>query len=327
VPEILQSPDVLTWVEATRAAYARDPAYGAFRHGILWIDQPGPDGEPIGGSDPSGLIDEIRAKGWPLLHSHDPGMPLGKVVAAQAFVSSTGQAFVVGFLGIYTTEKQLSFSGLGIAPDPPGQSPITLPEPRPDWRIEVAYDPREVAQEWVDPSLNDSPLPVKTVRTSHNAESPLLQVISIGLPYAIILWNPLVKAFATEAGKDIYAGVRHCLRKLFARLKELRRPVLCVQFHLRECQVDFLFRGGDPQSVNEALDGLPGAGAKADALIGHLAARGSSASRAVYEFHLGSGGWYPSYVVLLDGRLVSDRDLLIAVEKLPSGLSLGILTR
>jgi len=34
--------------------------------------------------------------------------------------------------------------------------------------------------------------------------------------------------------------------------------------------------------------------------------------------------WFPSYAILADGRIVSDRNLFIAIEQLPKGLSLGI---
>jgi hypothetical protein len=44
----------------------------------------------------------------------------------------------------------------------------------------------------------------------------------------------------------------------------------------------------------------------------------------VYEFHSEDDLWFPSYAELHDGRLVTDNNLLIAVERLPTGLSLGL---
>jgi hypothetical protein len=51
---------------------------------------------------------------------------------------------------------------------------------------------------------------------------------------------------------------------------------------------------------------------------------GVAARKIVYEFHKEDDIWFPSYAELHDGRLVTNNSLLIAVEKMPSGLSLGI---
>jgi hypothetical protein len=66
---------------------------------------------------------------------------------------------------------------------------------------------------------------------------------------------------------------------------------------------------------------------QAGALIASLAARGAPADRVVYEFHPEERRWYPSYAALADGRLVSDEILLVAAERLPSELSLGVLSQ
>jgi hypothetical protein len=44
----------------------------------------------------------------------------------------------------------------------------------------------------------------------------------------------------------------------------------------------------------------------------------------VYEFHLQNDKWFPSYAELCDGRLVTDNNTLIAIEQLPSSVSLGV---
>jgi len=58
--------------------------------------------------------------------------------------------------------------------------------------------------------------------------------------------------------------------------------------------------------------------------VTHMERRGVAPRSLVYEFELENNKWFPSYAELHDGRLVSDRKILIAIEQLPSGLSLGI---
>ena len=325
--ELGSGSDVLQWVASVEETFGDHPAYGRFEHGIVWIDEPGPDGRPIGGTDPTAMIREINAEGWPLLHGHDPGRPLGRVIAARAFVSEGGQAFAAAIFGFYSADKQIGFAALGVDSGAPVKLPDTLPAPRPEWRIEIAYDDRDAGSDWVRAAAAEAPLPCKVVGASYNSESELLHLVTVCLPYAALVWNPTIKAIGEAAGKDIYAAVRTWVRGMFVRVRDRKRPVICTQVDIRGCQTEFLFRGGDLQLNYEAHDALPGAAVQAGALIANFASRGVPAARVVYEFHLDKRRWYPAYAVLDDGRLVSDENLLIAVERLPSELSLGILSR
>ena len=59
-------------------------------------------------------------------------------------------------------------------------------------------------------------------------------------------------------------------------------------------------------------------------MIANLAKRGMPARQLVYEFDKTALTWYPSYAVLQDSRIITDNAALIAIENLPTSLSLGI---
>ncbi len=45
----------------------------------------------------------------------------------------------------------------------------------------------------------------------------------------------------------------------------------------------------------------------------------------LYEFHREHDIWFPSFAELHDGRLVTENNVLIAFEQLPTGLSIGLM--
>ncbi|WP_222621534.1 hypothetical protein, partial [Burkholderia pseudomallei] len=76
-----------------------------------------------------------------------------------------------------------------------------------------------------------------------------------------------------------------------------------------------------------AHEKLPDAAAQAAGLTVKLKARGTAARQLVYEFNKDASKWYPSYAVLSDDRIVTDNFELVAIENLPSNLSLGLSQR
>jgi hypothetical protein len=89
--------------------------------------------------------------------------------------------------------------------------------------------------------------------------------------------------------------------------------------------VSFLFRGSDVKRHYAAHDALPGAAAQAAQLVANLKNRGREPKSILYEFHTEELKWFPSFIELEDGKLITDNVILIAVEQLPSSLSLGIM--
>jgi hypothetical protein len=167
-------------------------------------------------------------------------------------------------------------------------------------------------------------MPVKRTPLSNNAAEIQSELIIVGVLFLALVFKPFVTMVATEAGKDTYAGIRSWLRTLFARLSERRNPIVEIQSFHDGCQISFMFRGTDVKRHYAAHDALPVAAAQAKHLVENMKSAGFAPKLIVYEFHPEGDKWFPSYAELLDGRLVTDNKILIAVEQLPSGLSLGI---
>jgi len=316
------TPEALAWVERGIAQHSNDRAFGKIAFGVIWTDDPGSDGEPVGTPAPLELIAEINTKGLPMFRGHDPGFLVGRVVAAKLFTSPDGAEFVAAILGQYADQQRLSFASLEVDPTPAVSSPPILDPMNDDCWLDFATDPREVDAKWADEVLRDAPLRVKRIELSHNAADVQGELIRIGLAYVALVWNPFVTAIATEAGKDVYAGIRRWLRGVLNKLAERRNPLLVVQAYQDRCEVSFLFRGKDVKQHYDAHDALPIAAAQAAQLIASMKTRHAVPTSLVYEFE--QSRWFPSYAILSDGRMVSDRNLLIAIEQLPTGLSIGV---
>lgn len=316
--------DASAWVEQRFAALSEGNELGRLVSAVVWTDGYLDDGEPIGGGDPSVIVNEINEQGLPLLRGHDPGLPAGRVAAAQAFTSPSGTRFVAAILAYYEPDHQLGFASLGVDPFPSVRSPTTLGS-LDGARIEFGIDRREVESHWLDEVLEGAPLFVKRIEFSHNAAESVKELIRVGLPLAALLWNPLVTTIANKAGKDIYAGIRLWLQKLWKKLTELRDPIVDVQVDHNGCNVSFILRGHDVDQHYAAHAAWPVAAAQAVKLIDSLGQRNRTLITLTYEYE--QSRWFPSYAIMADGRIVSDRSILIAFEQVPKSLSMGILRK
>jgi hypothetical protein len=315
------------WVGRAITEHSNDRVFGKIISAVIWTDEPGPDGTPVVNVDPSNLIVAINAEGLPMFRGHDPGLPVGRTLAAKLFTSPSGVKFAAAIIGLYEDQQRLSFSELGLDPNPPVSPPSFLDRLNDDCWLDFATDPREVDAQWLDEVLRSAPLRVKRIELSHNAAEPQGELIRIGLVYAALIWNPLVTTIATEAGKDLYAGIRQWLRSLLNKLTERRNPVVELQSYQNGCTISFLFRGKDVKQNYDAHDALSTGAAQAVKLIAGMKNKGVVPTSLVYEFEFGQSRWFPSYAILKDGRIVSDRNILIAIEQLPTGLSIGMLKR
>ncbi|WP_129647912.1 hypothetical protein [Peristeroidobacter agariperforans] len=318
------SPEASAWVDHIEATHPERHIFGKIRCGVIWTSSPGIDGEPLVPVDPSVLAGWINADGLPLFNGHDSGSPVGQVIAAKIFTSTHGVRFVAAVFGFYSEERRVGFSDLGLDSMQAVQPPQSLPQLAADVWMAFETDPREVDAEWQEDALINAPLPVKRKELSHNAAEPLTELIRIGLPYVVLVWNPFITTVATEAGKDAYASTREWLRKLWKKLAARRSPIVQISSYQDGCEVSFLFRGNDVAVNYAAHDALSTAAMQAAQLIGQMRKRQIAPRTMTYEFDSQSRKWYPSYTVLQNGQLVSDRNLLIALEQLPSQLSLGI---
>ena len=353
MPDLIEeSNEAVAWLNDTKIAYSGTGVFGKVVSCVIWSDAKGPDGDllvPIDPVDapnepevveiafqrgvpvavngealgPVALVENINATDYPLLKGHDPGFPLGKALRAAVFTSSNGTTFVAALLGLYAGTR-ISFSDFELDPASIASSPASLPVlPDTCW-INVATDPREIEPEWLEDALHDAPLRVERTVLSHNAADAPQELIRLGLLFLILVWNPYVTSIATEAGKATYAGLHSWMRTLLTRLAERKNPVLEVQSFHGGCCISFVFRGTDVHRHYAAHDALPGAAAQAAQLVANLKNRGRDPMRILYEFHPRDMKWFPSYAELDDGRLITDNVILVAVEQLPSGLSLGI---
>ena len=321
---INETPEASNWIDSETPSSTEKIAFGRFIPAVIWTDEPDTDGNPIGVADPSRMISQINIDGWPLYQGHDPGKPSGRVIAASLFVSPRNRKFVAAILGFYTDEKRLQFSDLGVEPNPDASSPSELGEIPSECWLDIAVDPREVDSQWLEDVLKDPPLPVVQQELSHNAEDWQQELIRIGLVYATIVWNPLITTISQEAAKDVYAGVQQWLRNLWNKLASRKDPIVEISSYQDGCCVSFFFRGKDVKNHYDAHDALPIAAAQAEILIKNMKSYRAEPSNLVYEFDTQSSKWFPSHAILRDGRLVSDRNILIAIEQHSAGLSIGI---
>jgi hypothetical protein len=298
--------------------------FGKLVPAVIWSDARGDDGEPLVPVDPVGLVARINRHPHILLHNHDPGRPIGQVLEAANFETESGGKFVVAVLGYYAGGDVLDFRGLGLDTRASVEPPASLPVlPDGGW-IELATDPKEVEVEWLEKVTSDVPLRIERTELSHNAADSTQELIRTGLIFLAVIWSPFITAIASEAGKNTYAAIHMWVRKLLERLADRRNPVLDIHAHQDGCQVSFLFRGKDVKRHYVAHDALPGAAAQAAQLIAKLKARGMPVRQLIYEFDKEALMWFPSYAVLNDNRIITDNSALIAIEKLPTSLSLGL---
>jgi hypothetical protein len=321
---IAETPEAIAWIDRVKAVYSGNQVFGKTASAVIWADTTGPDGEqlvPI--EDPRALVVDINTNGYPLLKGHDPGFPVGKVLTAEVFTSSDGATFIAAIVGYYAGGAHLSFRNLGFDPAAAVSLPSSLPALSDAW-INFATDPREINSAWLEDVLHTAPLRVERTELSHNAADALQELIRLGLPYIVLVWNPFTKTIATEAGKDAYAAIHHWLRTLFEKLAELKNPVLVIQSFQDDCEVSFLFRGKDVERNYAAHEARPIAAVHAAELVAKMKNVGFAPKLIVYEFHPQGHKWFPSYAELHDGRFVTDNNILIAIEQLPSQVSLGI---
>lgn len=320
---IHETPAALQWVvEAEKRHQGR--AYGEVVRAVVWTDDRDNEGQLLVDVDPDTLVATINSDPFVLLENHDPGRPKGQILEGAFFETADGRKFIAAVLGYYAGGDVLSFRGLGVNTGIPVPPPQQLPALLNDVWIEIGTDSREVDPAWLEQVTSDAPIRVEHTELSHNSAETFQELIRIGLPYVILVWNPFVKALASEAGKATYPAIHAWVRKLFSRLADRRSPILDFHSHQDGCQVSFLFRGKDEKKLRQAMDLLAGAAAQAARLISRLKGLGKISRQLVYEFDDETLQWSPSFVLLDDGRIITDNLALIAIENLPQGLSLGL---
>lgn len=321
--DLLNTPAASDWAEDAIRRHSKG-IFGKLVPAVIWSDTRGVNGEPLVPVDPMELVAQINRTPHILLHNHDPGKPKGQVLESANFESEGGEKFIAAVLGYYAGGEVLDFLGLGLDTKALAPPPEWLPVlPDSAW-IQFATDPREVDAAWLEQVTSGAPLRIERTELSHNAADSAQELIRVGVAYLTVVWNPFITSIASEAGKDTYAAVHEWVRKLLAKLADRRNPVLDIHTHQDECQISFLLRGKDVKLHYSAHDVLSNAAAQAAELVAKLKARGMAARQLIYEFDKEALVWFPSYAVLKDNRIITDNVELIAIEQLPTGLSLGL---
>jgi hypothetical protein len=310
------------WVDSAILRHSNG-IYGKLIPAVVWTDERGEDGELIIPTDPIELVTNINTGSFILLENHDPGNPKGQVLESAYFEDQSGSKFVAAIFGYYAGGSVLEFSqlGLDIALQP---LPKTLPLLPDNAWIEFAFDSREIDSLWVEQVTRNVPIRLKFTELSHNTADVTHELLRIGIGYLAIVWNPLVTSIANEAGKRIYAELHEWIRNLLSKLADMRNPILEVSSFQNDCQVSFLLRGRDVELHYAAHDALAEAGVQAAQLIKTLNSQGNPVRQLTYEWDKKALRWYPSFAILEDNKIIVDSITLIAIEKIPSGLSLGI---
>lgn len=321
---VARTPDASAWLERTLAAQEAKGIFGQFRPAVIWTDATGEDGAPLLALNPAALVAQINAERFPLQVGHDPGRPMGAMVAAEVFTSPEGECFVAAILGFYDGAPRIAFRDIGFDQLAPAAPPQWLPALPHDVGIGFGVDPRQVDAAWLNDLIDDAPVPVVFDARSYNAAEPSYQIVTVAVAFLLLVWNPFSNAVFEAMGKDAYAAVHAWLRRLLDRVTRLQDPILEIQSTQHACDVSYMIRGRDVAQNYKAHDALSEAAQRAARLIDHMIAADLAPKRLVYEFDTASGVWFPAFAELVDGRLMTDNAELIAAEHIPMGLSLGV---
>lgn len=321
--DLLNIPAVHDWTNSAIRRHS-GKAFGNLVSAVVWTDKRGEDGDLLVPIDPVEYVALSNAKQIIVLHGHDPGKPKGQVLESAYFKSDAGEKFIVAIFGFYAGGEVLRFKDFHLDTKAFPSPPETLPALPNDLWIELAADPREIDASWLGQIASDAPLAIKLTQLSHNSAEPTQELIRVGMLFMAIVWNPFVKTIATEAGKDTYAAIHKWIKKLIEKIGEQRNPVLDIHTFHHDCQVSFLIRGKDVKMNYAAHETLSRAAVQAAQLVENLKTRKMEARQLVYEFDKSALLWSPSFAVLTDNRIITDTVELVAIENLPTGISMGM---
>lgn len=321
---LLTYPDAVRWLNDAHKRHSSE-IYGKIKPAVIWTNALDEEGHLIVPVDPYELSQMINNDPFIILHNHDPGNPKGQVLESAVFDDGSGVVFVAAIMGFYAGGNTLEFRTMDLNLDDIYQSPRELPDMTEETWIELAYDPRDVSPQWIEHISKNAPLKIKTNESSYNDAQTTQELISIGISYLAIVWNPFVTAVASEAGKKTYTALHNWILKLFNELSERKNPIINLVSHQNGCQVSFILRGKDVKQHYAAHKMLSSAGVQAAELIRKLKNQDKVPTQLTYEWDKESQLWYPTYAVLTDKSIIVDRGTLIAIEQLPEGLSLGLI--
>ncbi|WP_404420323.1 hypothetical protein [Thalassospira australica] len=320
--EVLKDQSVQKWLLSVIGRH-EGGVFEKLQPAIIWTNAKDENDNLLVALDPYLLTESINSSPYPLYEGHDPGYPIGRLIEAKLFEIDDVGMVVVGLLGVLGAKSTVSFAEIGFDTKSSVDLPSSLPDPPTTIWIDIISDPREVDVAWIEKISGSAPFPVKISDSSHNAAEVTSELISIGVWYALLVFNPFVTSIASEAGKDTYIAFRKWILGLLKSLSEHHDPILCLKSNFNGCEITLMFRGNDVSTNYSAHDKSSQAAVQAAQLIEHLLRQGLEPIEVVYEFDADAYLWFPSYVSINDGRIITDRATLIAFEQISGELSLG----
>ena len=320
--DLLTYPDAERWLNDAIRRHSSE-IYGKIKPAVVWTNALDEEGQLIVPIDPNELSRRINRDPFIILHNHDPGNPKGQVLESAVFDDGSGVVFVAAIMGFYAGGNTIEFGSMDLNLNDVYQSPRELPDLPKEASIELVFDPRDVSPQWIEYISKDAPLKIRINESSYNDAQTTHELISIGIGYLAIVWNPFVTAVASEAGKKTYTAFHNWISKLFNELSERKNPIINIVSHQSGCQIFFILRGKDVKQHYAAHRMLSSAGVQAVELIRKLKEQDKVPTQLTYEWDKEAQLWYPSYTVLTDKSIIVDRGTLIAIEQLPKSLSLG----
>ncbi|WP_370620490.1 hypothetical protein [Pantoea ananatis] len=320
---LLNDPKARNWVDAALKRHSIS-IYGRFEPAVIWTNDKDINGQLIVPVDPQDLSKRINRDPFIMLHNHDPGNPKGQILESAVFETLSGIVFVAAVVGFYAGGNVLKFSDLNFNLEISYPSPKHIPDLPDNAQIELALDPREVDSKWIESVTANAPIRIKHTEFSYNAAEITQELISIGIGYLAIVWNPFVTAVASEAGKRTYQALHDWMKKFLSSMSDRKNPIINIISWQDGCQVSFLLRGKNVKLHYMAHDALSEGGVQAAELIRKIKIRGNPPTQLTYEWDNEANKWFPSYALLADKSIIVHKSILIAMERMPTNLSLGI---
>ena len=115
---IESTPNAKNWIHECKNKNSKNIVFGEFKSGVVWTDDPVDNGKPVGGDDPSNIIQGMNNGDFPLFSLHDEGRPIGRVLSAKSFTTDNNRRFVAAIFGFYTKNTVLSFKDFNVNIDP-----------------------------------------------------------------------------------------------------------------------------------------------------------------------------------------------------------------
>lgn len=256
------------------------------------------------------------------LAEHDPLIqPIGRSLAARLFHAPVSDVyFVAAVTGVYDAARLPRFADLGIdasklhlpedeALDSPGAPQVQLAIGRADLDEEALRQLMSSRPALVDNTISD--------RTRKAADP--LAIIELAVTAWLLTSNPFSDAFLRKFGEKAAEQVSEFFGwvkgKVIPAVQRHQNSRVLLEFTIveQDCRVEFVIDSKDSETLNLAVDSLPSAARSARALVMRLS--DLEPKKLVYGFEERAKRWMPLHAATTKAGVISDRPVLVAVER------------